>query len=85
MTTSKGQGAKRLATGLPAHLYAEGDLIRLKGSRDLFRINSLLDTPSGTGYMVTPEYGGAFKAVRDESVVERIRTAAEDAAEREQE
>ena len=68
----------RRNAGLPAHAYAVGDIVKLKGDRvTLYKVTQLLDTTSGTGYMVVPAYNGAFKAVKDDKVKERTYTAAE--------
>ena len=83
--TARGDGAGRRRgvdtarrdAGLPGHAYAEGDIVKLKGSSVLWKVTQLLDTATGTGYMVVPMPEGAFKAVRDDKVKERIHTAAE--------
>ena len=85
MTTTHGKGAKRINAELPAHQFQEGDIVKLKGDRvTLYKIKDLLDAPSGTGYMVVPMPEGAFKAVRDDKVKERIHTAAEWKAEQDE-
>ena len=93
MTTPRGDGAGRRRgvdtarrdAGLAGHAYAEGDIVKLKGDRvTLYKITQLLDTSSGTGYMVVPMPEGAFRAVRDDKVKERIHTAAEWKAEQDE-
>lgn len=72
----RGRGDARREAGLPRHQYDVGDVVKLKGDRvTLYKIHQLLDTESGTGYMVVPADNGAFKAVKDDKVTERVYTA----------
>ena len=78
VTSARGDGA-----GGPLR-YETGDIVRLKGDRSLYRITDTIDTDNGQGYWIMPALngGGASRVVRDKAVAERIRTAAEEAAER---
>lgn len=78
--TARGDGAGG------ALRFDEGDVVRVKGDRSLYRITETIDTDNGQGYWIMPALngGGASRVVRDEVVAERIRTAAEEAAEREE-
>lgn len=90
--TARGDGAKRQVreharrdTGLPAHTYQVGDIVKLKGDRVTeWKIVELLDTPSGIGYRIIPTDDGAFRAVRDDKIDKRLYTAAEWITETEQ-
>jgi hypothetical protein len=79
VTSARGDGA-----GLPRHQYGIGDIVKLKGDRvTLWKVTQLLDTSSGTGYMVVPVGNGAFRAVKDDKVTEKVYTAQEWAEEME--
>ena len=80
IVTARGDGAGG------ALRFDEGDVVRVKGDRSLYRITQTIDTNDGQGYWIMPALagGGASKVIRDEVIAERIRTAAEEAAEREE-